>query len=92
MYFVAYFYTHGLYVIVPRTWIRGIDEQWEKFVNNSINRNQTFLCYYSQNAINDEGRPDSDILPVFRIPVNNKFGGDGCYYANLVCYKGKTYS
>lgn len=82
MYFVAHFYAHEVYVIVPKTWIRGINDQWEKFINNSINRNQTFLCYYSARALND------DVLPVFRIPVNAFFPGDGCYYTNLICYKG----
>lgn len=91
MYFVAHFFAHDIYVIVPRTWIRDIDEHWEKFVNNSINRNQTFLCYYSKDAIDDQGKPDHTVLPVFQIPVNANFVGAGCYYAKLVCYKGNIY-
>lgn len=89
MYFVAYFYAHKVFVIVPKQWIRGIDDHIEKFINNGINRNQTFLCYFSARAINDEGRPDHDVLPVFRISVNLHFPGDGCYYAKLMCYNGK---
>lgn len=89
MYFLAYFYAHDVFVIIPKTWIRGIDDQWEKFINNSLNRNQTFLCYYSARAIDVEGRPDADVLPVFQIPVNANFPGDGCYYGKLISYKGK---
>lgn len=91
MYFIVYFLAPKIHVIIPQTWIHGIKDHWEKFVNNSINKNQKFVCYYSQctEAMN-EGRPNADFVPDFSLRLDPNFPADGCYVAKLLLYKGKS--
>lgn len=50
MYFIAFFIGPQISVIIPKSWILDIDENWEKFVNHSLNRNQKFVCFFSKQA------------------------------------------
>lgn len=94
MYFIAYFDVPKLHVIIPKTWIMEVDKHWEKFVNNSINRNQKHLCFYSErpgamiDREDDEKEPDTNYVPDFTLDRCNIFPTEGCYTANLVTYKG----
>lgn len=89
MYFIAHFAVPKMHVIVPKTWVMGIENHWEKFINNSINKNQKFLCFYSERpeAMN-QGKPNAGFVPDFNLGLNHVFPADGCYIANLVLYKG----
>lgn len=80
-----------VHVIVPITWIEDIDSHWEKFVNESINRNQRFKVFYSQeaDATDDFGWPDLSYVPNFTVAIDPQFPATGCYKAKLVAYKGK---
>lgn len=55
------------YVVVPTSWIFGIDDHIDKFVNESINRNQVFSCFYSDGHTNTDGQPDVGFLTDFRV-------------------------
>lgn len=94
MYFIAYFDTPKLYAIIPKTWVKDIDKHWEKFVNNSINRNQKHLCFYSElpGAMIDredgEKEPNANCVPKFTFGQSNIFPAEGCYAAYLNKYKG----
>lgn len=93
MYFVVHLLKSGKHIVVPKTWIQSIDEHWEKFVNKSINRNQKFLCFYSERgeAMNEEGKPNSEFVPNFSLCIDPDFPNDGCYMAKLILYKGKSF-
>lgn len=90
MFFIAFFIVPKVSVIIPKSWVHEIDQNWEKFVNNSINRNQQFLCYFSKqpNAVDASGAPNIDFAPDFTLALNGTFPADGCYTANLYYYKG----
>lgn len=90
MYFVVQFLDPKMCSIVPKTWIKDIDAHWEKFVNRSINRNQKFLCFYSEKpeALDDDMRPNGKFAPNFNAGLSENFPDEGCYYANLIWYKG----
>lgn len=68
--------------------VYGIKNQWAKFLNNNINRNQTYLCFYSEEsrATDSQGRPNVDYIPNWQdlMSSNAVFPDAGCYYANLV--------
>lgn len=89
MYFVAIFLNEGIHVIIPKSWVLSIDDHWEKFINNSINRNQRFLCFFSEqgDAMIDQ-KPNGNFVPNFNLDVDPEFPKDGCYIANLIFYKG----
>lgn len=90
MFFVALLIKPQLHVIIPKDWVFGIDDHWEKFVNASINRNQIFLCFYSEEAraIDDHERPNVDFPPDFGLSKKVVFPETGCYDANLIWYRG----
>lgn len=89
MYFIAHFLESRIHVIVPQTWVHAIDEHWEKFINNSINKNQKFICFYSERPeAMIQGRPNDKFVPNFSLGLNHRFPEDGCYMANLLMYKG----
>lgn len=97
MYFVAYLVAPMLHTIVPKNWIHEIDKHWAKFVNNSINRNQKHLCFYSEQpgAMIDRNdrfkEPNASFNPNFNLSQENVFPAEGCYVAHLICYKGIEY-
>lgn len=94
MYFVVYLLQLKKYAILPADWIKGIDDQFEKFVNNSINSSQKFLCFYTTNEtafIN--GEPDSNFEANFNLPLVTEINADGsfegCFYGRLKHFNGK---
>lgn len=89
MYFVVQFLNPKMNLIVPKEWVKDIDEHWEKFVNRSINRNQVFLCFYSENpeAMDDHMCPNRNFPPNFAAGMGD-FPNDGCYQAHLLWFKG----
>lgn len=84
MYFVVQFTNPKICSIIPKAWVQDIDEHWEKFVNRSINRNQKFLCFYSEKL----ERPDGKFVPNFNAELSENFPDEGCYFANLLWFKG----
>lgn len=91
MYFVVYITKLNKHVVVPYTWIKGIGQQFEKFVNASLNRTQIFICYYTTNEdAFIAGRPNKNYVPNFNVMVDqiNPDGSfDGCFTAKLKQYK-----
>lgn len=96
MFFVAYLKVLKKNVVLPAKWICNIENHFEKFVNNSINSNQSFLCYYTNNDdafLND--CPNEDFAPNFRLPMVQRINADGsfdgCFLAKLKKYKSKYF-
>lgn len=91
MFFICFLKTPKRHVVVPITWIENIDMHWEKFINESINRNQKFKVFYSQepNAVDDFNRPDPSFEPNYQLQMDPEFPETACYTANLVGYRGK---
>lgn len=94
MYFVVRLLILGKNVILPTTWIHGIDEHMEKFINNSLNCTQKFLCYYTnKTAAFDNGRPIPEFEPDFAADmvtnINSDGTFDGCFYGKLQHYSRK---
>lgn len=91
MFFVVNLKATHYDLIVPKNWIKGIDDHWEKFVNHSLNKNQEFLCYFDPNAVENDGKPRCDVVPTFHYMVDLENEGlvEGCYKVNLVRFKSK---
>lgn len=91
MYFVVHLKGTHYDVVVPKYWIKGIHHHWEKFVNNSLNKNQEFLCYFNPNALEADGKPRGDVMPKFNRMVDCSVSGliEGCYKVNLIRFKSK---
>lgn len=88
MYFAVFLLRPSIHVIIPKTWIEGIDDHWEKFVNHSLNHNQIFRCFYSKepNALDTEKRPNVNFVPKFELDAT-EFPNEGCYLGKLVFFK-----
>lgn len=81
-YYVVFLRELGKYVVLPTTWIKDIDKHYVKFINNSLNRSQQFLCFYttSEEAYID-GRPDENFVA--------DFNSEHCFRGKLKRYVGK---
>lgn len=92
MYFVVHLKSSSFDVIVPKQWLKGIDDHWQNFVNHSLNKNQVFLCYINSSAFDNDGCPRDDVMPQFTHMANPTTGfpiEEGCYEVYLVRYKSK---
>lgn len=92
MYFVVFLHKLNKNVVLPSTWIRGMDNgQMEKFVKRSLNRSQRFMCYYTTNkAAFVADCPDMDFVPDFQTMVNEiGLDGqyDGCFIGQLISFR-----
>lgn len=78
MYYVVFFVDLTKNFIVPKQWIKDIKLHKEKFYNFSLNSNQIFTCYYTNNedAFDADGLPKSDFPPNFAAPMRNDFDDD----------------
>lgn len=91
MYFIAYIVNLNTSIILPKSWIRGIDDHFEKFINRSLNTAQSFLVFYTndKNAFEDDGAPKIEYPANFNLQLRNDFDGPGCFMAKLKHFKGK---
>ncbi|XP_031630860.1 uncharacterized protein LOC116345565 [Contarinia nasturtii] len=87
MFYVVYLINPRLNVIVPQKWILNHEKQLEKDMFFGVNSNQVVLCYYSSDAYNHQGEPDTEILPNFNLPIDCEFPNEGCYKAKIKVFK-----
>lgn len=82
VYYVVFLLEQRKHVVVPATWIRDVQKHYEKFVNNSINRSQKFLCFYTTSEeAHIDGRPDENFVA--------DFDSEHCFIGQLKRYHGK---
>lgn len=85
MYFVAHLQVLNKHVVVPAAWIKGIDRQFEKFVNLSLNKSQVFLCFYTTHEVAFvDGRPNGSFEPDFSKMVTH-INADGSFNGTFHC-------
>lgn len=91
MFLIVYLRDPKVNVVLPHTWVYGINNQWKKFLNNAINQNQVHMCFYSeqQAVLDSQGQPNMEFIPNWQqVTTNAIFPAEGLYYANLVTFKG----
>lgn len=91
MYFVVFIFDSGSHHIIPTTWVKDMEENWQKFINRGLNSSQKFTVYFSNRdeaMIHDQ--PDMNYEPVFTNEAK-VFPQEGCYYAKILKYFGKIY-
>lgn len=93
MFFIVFFLEAVMHKVVPHTWIHGLSEQLEKFINFGLNKNQKFMAFYtdSADAFDDNGVPRPDFVPDFNLSHRNNFPAEGLYLCKLVKFRGKFY-
>lgn len=91
MYYIVFILSTGKYVVVPENWIKDIAVHIEKFLNNSLNSSQKFVCYWTNNvaARDHNGIIRLDFPPDFDLPLSSEFPADGCYLCRLTKAKCK---
>lgn len=80
------------FVVIPEHWIRDIEAQREKFINNGLNRNQLQVCFWTNcpAAREANGVIRLDFTPNFNAGFTNNFPADGCYLCKIVKAKGNS--
>lgn len=93
MFFIVHFDSIKTNVIIPPNWIKGINDQMEKFINYGINCNQLHRCFFTldESAYDENGCPKLNYKPNFDMPLRNDLNGDGCFYGKIRKYKGKEF-
>lgn len=94
MFFVVYLPILKRNVIIPIEWINDVGNHLEKFINNGLNKNQRFLCYYTTKAAAFIGdQPDKNHAPNFGLALVTKTDQntdfDGCFFGLLVHFHRK---
>lgn len=90
MFFIAFLMNPGIHIVIPVTWVYDYEEIVQKFIRNSINRNQECLIYYSKKCI--EGVPDGNIDANFTAPKSIIFpivGDEACFISKITHYFSK---
>lgn len=86
-YFVVYLTEIRKNCILPSSWIKDVDQHYEKFMNNSINSNQVFDCYFTvnPNAFDENGCPKHDFVAKFGLPpyVLGGNADEGCFAGKI---------
>lgn len=90
MYYVVYLVRFKRNIIVPQNWILRIQDHWEKFINNGLNKNQKFVCFWTDNqmAFDENGTPLENFEPNFDASLCDVFPGEGFYIVNLRAFRG----
>lgn len=89
MFYVVFLVEPKIHVVIPTSWILNSEENWEKFVKNSLNSTQKFLCFWSENERTQiNGHPNPNYKPNFNT-LNHVFPAEGCYIGKLVDFKSK---
>lgn len=87
MYFIVFLSKLQRNVVLPSSWIKDVDEHYEKFMNYSVNSSQKFLCYYTtkETAFNN-GKPKENFPPDFNSNMVSEINADGSFDG---CFIGK---
>lgn len=92
MYFIVYLENLRKNVILPKTWIKDIDDHMEKFLNYGLNTVQRFMCFYTKNELTFDpinGSPYENYPANFDLPLNNTIDDEGFYTCQLKKFKSK---
>lgn len=91
MYFIVLIKNCRQRRIVPKPWIMKIDEHFEKFLNRGLNRNQTFIVFWTTNidAFDKNGVPKLSYMPNFKVSRSVQFPNEGIYECNVLQCKSK---
>lgn len=88
MFYIVFFVDLKKNIVVPKQWIKDIKLHKEKFYNNSLNTNQTYTCFYTQNpAAFEDSLPNGKFAPNFDLQKN--LDDDGLFKVKLKSYRSK---
>lgn len=90
MYFIVYLLDSQTKIVIPDHWIRDIETQREKFLNNGLNKNQIHVCFWTNcsAARHPNGVIRLDFAPNFNAGFTNTFPSEGCYKCQIIKAKG----
>lgn len=85
MYFVAYLVNERMHIVVPHSWISGVNAHIAHFINRGINSNIKVLVFWTNNdeAFNANGAPRVDYQPNQNASLTSTFPNDGWYQCYL---------
>lgn len=87
MFYIVFLVEPKINVVIPKSWILDVEDNWEKFVNKGLNSTQKFLCFWSEaEHAQIDGKPNPNFKPQFN-NVNHVFPAEGCYFGKLVHFK-----
>lgn len=90
MFVVIYLISPKIYVVVPEKFVHDLVQS--KLKNYGANKNQNYLIFWSENALNDERIPDSLFQPNFHLPLSDVYPppeSEACYIGRLKKFFGE---
>lgn len=89
MYFVVYILNAKRYVVVPYTWVDGLQNHLELFLNNGINSNKKHKVFYTDNPrAFANGLPLLNFIPNNGVGFSTRFPEEGwyiCFVKKIKC-------
>lgn len=91
MYYIVFLKKFKKNVIVPKTWIKDLKKHKEKFMDSGLNRNQTYVCFYTKDplAFDPYGLPIKTFPADFDLPLSRNLNNPGRYHVQLRKYRRK---
>lgn len=85
MYFVVFFVGIRENRTVPHAWIRNVNDYIESFINNGLNRNRLYFCFWTDHpdAFDDNGTPRATYKINHQASVRNDFPHEGFYRCHI---------
>lgn len=89
MFYVVYLTKPRKNVIIPASWIDANYKQFDKFMNNGVNKNQQFRCYFNGEFYDhDDGVPTSYNPEFDKFKIDDAvFPAEGYYIGKIVKFK-----
>lgn len=91
MYFVVFILQPRLNIVVPYTWISGVELHLQTFINNGINSNRNFYVFWTNKpeAFDQHGNPRVGYAPNRLADISNNFPSEGWYQCRIRRFHGK---
>lgn len=91
MYFIVRLKRAHQRLIVPHSWILDINKHVEKFMNNGLNKNQTFVVFWTGNsaAFDENDVPRAEFKPKLNGNRAAQFPDEGLYDCNIMSCRSK---
>lgn len=91
MFYVVYLIDQQQNVVIPMKWVRENEASLELFVNEGLNNNHVYYCFWSErgNALKANGEPNPEFVPRFEMGLANNFPEEGCYLGKLIHFFSK---
>lgn len=99
MFYIVYLPDFEKYIIIPHTWIKDAQKQFEKIVFSGVKRQlkQKHVCFWSNspeasNSENGQDIPKENFIPNFSVDRSDNYPcEDGTFVCQIMAFRGEQF-